>query len=131
MLDPRVRKIAKNVRKLAEVLQDDNPDLENMCGQASYLLYAWLKKEGIKSSMLYGDYESDSHAWNRVGDYYVDVTATQFGCRNRVYVRSSNCEEYVVDKEISERGTKQKLEFVSSVERNALDRLLESVLKLG
>ena len=79
----RIKRIATNVRKWAEELQDqklfwDN-DLSGMCGIASYELFKRLRRAKLKPTMCFA-YEiyHGGHAFIQCQNLVVDVTATQF-----------------------------------------------------
>jgi hypothetical protein len=75
-----IRKIAREVRLWAEKIQQNDPediypkDLCGLCAIATAKLHMQLKKNKIKSTIVYGDH----HVFLVVDDFVVDVTATQF-----------------------------------------------------
>ena len=74
----RIKRIAKNVRKWAEELQNKNKFWDNhlsgMCGIASYELFKRLRRAKFKPTMCF----SRGHAFVKCNGFIVDVTATQF-----------------------------------------------------
>lgn len=90
-MNPRVLAAAKSVRSNMEtyalylaVTKDadiDVDDLRGACGIASWVLWRALRRGGVDAHLVVGFYYDEfsiDHAWVRVGDTIVDVTATQF-----------------------------------------------------
>jgi len=101
MLDPKIIEIATDIRKKAynfamsdaskeyDFHHEDN--LSCMCAVASYALYKDLLKKGYNSDtvkFVEGDFEDEycGHCWIEIEGFIVDVTATQFGIENEIYI---------------------------------------------
>ena len=101
-----VRSIAEKVRKQCETFAfskaaggydfNRHYDLACMCAVASHALLTALKKKKIPCKMIRGEYDLDGHCWLVVHDHIVDITATQFGIKEEVYVAKDN-EMYVAE----------------------------------
>lgn len=86
-----VKEVAHNVRAWAEKYAAKHRhyfpvDLGGLCAIASRRIHAQLKRKGIPSTLHL--YEGDwyGHCFVTVGNYVVDVTATQFRVRGKVMV---------------------------------------------
>jgi hypothetical protein len=81
-----VRKMAWSVRRKAESYARangiDSHDLDGMCGISSVALILTLRENGI-SATLHG---RRNHWWVEIADSIIDITATQFGNKQRVLV---------------------------------------------
>ena len=118
-LDPMVLKAAQAVRKEVEIwahrLSDpedcmiDPDSLTGCCAIASYLLHRTLTHLGIKSTLTMGRFfvngrpswdddanEHCNHCWVVVDGQIVDVTASQFGCPDPVFVGPIDDDRYYV-----------------------------------
>ena len=87
-LKQTIKNIAKGVRSWAEDMHKKQPfhyteDLCGLCAIASAKLHKELKKQKIKSEIHFIDY----HVFLMVDNYILDVTATQFGYRNKIIFR--------------------------------------------
>jgi len=91
----KVKQIALRVREWAEVVRENTPqsdsygwydDLCGMCAICSYELARRLKRAGFYPRV----HVNESHSFVRVNKVIVDVTATQFGYRERVLIRSKS-----------------------------------------
>ncbi len=78
------------------------PGLGGMCGISSMILSGQLNQKSIPNEVIWGEFKYkntsipvDGHAWVRTKEYIVDITATQFGKRNRVYIVKVGNEQYV------------------------------------
>lgn len=72
--------------------------LESMCGIASYALKQALEGARLDSNLVYGFYDGMGHCWLEYGDRIIDITATQFGVRRRVYVTDYENAKYQFEK---------------------------------
>ena len=63
--------------------------LEGMCALASACLQLYLKRKGITSHLV----KSETHCWIECGDYFIDLTSSQF------YVYSEKNPFFIVRKE--------------------------------
>lgn len=112
----RIKQIARSVRAWAEK-QDSPSDLSEWCGICSYRLLKKLGKELSKKGFTSHLALSDCHAFVLIGGYIVDVTATQFGHRNKVMFAKSahHCSDkyaWCVDTKIHWKNTQAlKKEF--------------------
>lgn len=83
----KVRSIAEKARKWAERYVKRKPgygydeDLACLCAIASAYLCHQLQKNGVKAKIA----ENDSHCFIKIGDYAVDITATQFNDSQRAF----------------------------------------------
>ncbi len=89
----RIRKIASNTRQWAEELQRTHQiwdsDLACMCGIASYELFKRLKKAGLSPTICFAENSYEGHAFIRCQGYTIDVTATQFGIKDKTVVMAN------------------------------------------
>lgn len=85
----RITRIAHEVRvELQSWLKDKfREDLECTCGICSYTLYRVLCAVGYNAELVESVDNNEGHCWVEVGGYVVDLTATQFGYREVVFVR--------------------------------------------
>ena len=104
--------IARYGRKVRSIIKEhliSNPhnyylddDFTGCCGIASVWLKKVLRKQGIKSklvvSKLGGTKWDGCHVYLIVGDYLVDITATQFNKKPIVIKPLKNAKEYFWDK---------------------------------
>jgi hypothetical protein len=94
MLDPTIINIASTVRSWAEQraarLGDSTPsELDCYCGIASTKMSLMLNEVHIGHRIALSQCSYGSHAFVLVNNYIVDVTATQFGEEDRIFVRHS------------------------------------------
>lgn len=57
-------------------------DLAGACGLASHFLFCNLKNDGYRPVFIMASSDEPSygnHCWVKVGDFHVDITATQYG----------------------------------------------------
>lgn len=87
----------QKLRKLAEKARDDleaycgmgNPNLHGVCGTASVHLMRLARREGIRVKLCYGLFQKkhwQSHCWIEYDGKCYDITATQFGIWDTVYI---------------------------------------------
>lgn len=80
----RIRRVARTVRDWAEQYAADcsewyyPEDLCGLCAIASARLHLALHRQKIRSTLVMSQNEFGAHVFCVVGDYVVDVTATQF-----------------------------------------------------
>lgn len=90
--------VRKRVKKLnREVLDYElcwNSNLAGGCLMSSYMLQYVLKKQGIKSKLIRGRCRDNYHWWLVIDNNIVDITATQFGVKERVYIIPSDHVQY-------------------------------------
>ncbi len=82
-----VRSIASEARQWAEAYARKysasyGPDLCCLCAKASGRLHSLFKRYGVPGVIA----ANDNHVFNVVGDYVVDITATQFDENNKKVV---------------------------------------------
>jgi len=58
----------------------DDEDLTGACAIASYVLYRVLRKLNVSAKFALGD----NHCWVQCSDWVIDLTATQFGYKEKV-----------------------------------------------
>ena len=105
----RIRQIASRVRKQCEKFAD-SPDnhfldnLEGLCAIASYILQKELHKKGIDTKLIQGNFLEEwdepcpdpyNHCWIEWKDYIIDVTATQFGFKRKVYIHKNSRKQQI------------------------------------
>jgi len=85
-----VKSIARKIRKAFEEIEkkegsygDVPGDLGGYCGRASVQLYLACRRKGIKVVMA----EGEGHMFNVYNGRIIDVTATQFGVPEKIFVR--------------------------------------------
>lgn len=103
-MNGKIKNIAKKVRKAVEKLaKSDNyysfdKNLKCACALASYFLSKELNKNKIKSKVVWGNFikgkKNYSHCWVVVKNQIVDITATQFGIKHKVYITDIDSEQY-------------------------------------
>jgi len=98
----KVKDIAKRVRRKCELFSRSpeaskhdfykTPDLVCMCAVASFALSKALNKSGIRNKVIKGYYGSEGHhCWVELKNgMIIDITATQFGIRQRVLIVSND-----------------------------------------
>lgn len=97
----KVRSIALKVRKLIEdTAKHYNYDFfdKNLgcaCAVSSFLLHKELKKNKIKSKFVWGFFNNWPHCWNVIDNSILDITATQFGESDSVYLTDLEDDRYV------------------------------------
>lgn len=76
----RIRKVLQDARAMLEVYASKqgqhyrHRDLNCMCGISSYMLFQFFKKMGLHPMFCMNKH----HCFLRVGEYWVDLTLTQF-----------------------------------------------------
>lgn len=98
-----VKKLGLQVRERVKKLNREvlglglcwNYNLQGGCLMASYMLRYVLDKHGVSSKLMRGEFNGCYHWWIEVDDYIVDITATQFGNRNKVYILKNTSVRYV------------------------------------
>lgn len=95
MVTAQVREIARQVRVYVKrQVRSENCEgfinkatLAGACAMASWELVLRLRAAGIACQFVNGEYDGAGHCWVQIGDYdVVDITATQFGVKDKVYV---------------------------------------------
>lgn len=72
-------------------------DLMGACAISSYVLWKVLKKSGIESNFIQGDFEFEwnAHCWVEIENIIVDITATQFGYDRKVVFSDKSDVNYI------------------------------------
>jgi hypothetical protein len=95
-------KVAKTVRQQCEITAENlkledydfygySKHLDCMCAIASTALVEALRQHGIRSSVVTGTYNDNSHCWVEAGNLRIDLTATQFKEQlPQVYITRTN-----------------------------------------
>ena len=53
---------------------------KGLCAVSAYLTFLYFKNRGFKAKIIHGN----NHCWIEVGDYCLDMTATQFGIQEEI-----------------------------------------------
>lgn len=61
---------------------------------ASYALQHVLRRHGVDSTLMKGKYKGCYHWWLVIDNVIVDITATQFGIKDKVYITHKNSLRY-------------------------------------
>lgn len=118
-MENNIIEIAKDVRRKCEQYAksgrsypkhyNDQLDLRCMCATASACLYEAFQKASISSTFCNGHFNLGAdneditvinHCWIEKEGYIIDITATQFGIDNSVYVITDNASKYLKTNEI-------------------------------
>ena len=103
---PKAIEIARKVRKACEHFASHttdydysgNKDLSCMCGVASWTLARILRNNGIRARVIYGRFDPDGfcdcHCWVRACNRIIDITATQFKVKRKVFVSKVSSRKY-------------------------------------
>lgn len=126
------RKIAQKVRKKCEKyvkgLENSiyGETLSCLCAVASKALQNELVEAGYNTKLVYGNAFGDTHCWVELDGKIYDITATQFGVEEKVYVTDVNDEDYEKEKEVKD------LRFFSGwpIEQKPLKRTINQLLEL-
>jgi len=100
--DHHIVKVSRITRELMEVFarsdesQYNNDDLSCLCGVSSWFNKVLASRLGFSLQCVQGVYVYDgytiydnpNHCWNVYRGTIIDVTATQFGVRNKVHITS-------------------------------------------
>lgn len=74
-------------------------DLACFCACASVFLAQKLNEHGIKAVAIRGSFDSDegdNHCWVDVDNNIIDITATQFGIRDKIFITTYNNSSFYV-----------------------------------
>lgn len=74
-------------------------DLMGACAIASYFLMREARKKGIKVELFVGVHNScdiGQHVWICHDGFIVDITATQFGYDDKIYIAPESHEDYYI-----------------------------------
>lgn len=80
-----------------------NHNLSGACLMASYMLRHALAKHGISAQLVHGKCVGNYHWWLVINDHIVDITATQFGIKNKVFITPKTNTGYVQSKRQSKK----------------------------
>ena len=88
--------VAEKVRdSIAKELGDSFPSgLGGDCAVSSYTLHKKLNRLGFKSKFVQGHYRMMEHCWVEIDNLIIDITATQFGIKEKVYITRTNDKNY-------------------------------------
>lgn len=80
-----------HVNKLKNTPSYSSKNLECYCAVASWFLQTRISRYGIKSDLVVGKFKThlgwdSDHCWVRIGNDIVDITLTQFGRYEKVYI---------------------------------------------
>lgn len=66
-------------------------DLGGMCGSASLIISKFYEDRGVNVDIHEGEYgkHDENHCWVKIGDYFGDITASQFGLRDVIVRKKS------------------------------------------
>jgi hypothetical protein len=136
----KLREIAEKIRKNCELYarhcagydapyKNPGNGLKGMCALASSALLMAFDYEGIRATLAGGRFcqdekkRGDAHYWVETGLYIIDITATQFGVKEKVLIASSpDPRYYLMDDDIEvehfegwwadQRPTERKIERI-------------------
>lgn len=93
-----VLQVAKRTRKACESYAKETnifaEDLNSMCAIASAYLMKRLSCARIRAEFVIGTYDGSDHCWVEHKDKIIDITATQFGILQAVFVTSKYNKDY-------------------------------------
>jgi hypothetical protein len=107
LLDSKILEIASKVRYEIEKFAIKNRKIGNpvtlccYCAIASYCLNQTLKKFKFDSSFILGSFYNDfdksenDHCWVLLNNTIIDITATQFKIKKRIYVVNKESKSYI------------------------------------
>jgi hypothetical protein len=99
--------------------------LSGVCGIASYSLYRVYREHKYNAKLACGSFKDWPHAFLICDDFIIDITATQFGISDEVYITNSNSTDYKVQY-INDRAieslkrwpnSKQPFQYIKEIER--------------
>jgi hypothetical protein len=62
-------------------------DLQCACGISAYITYLYFKKKGHEVKFMYQeDKDNNAHCWIEINKHIIDLTATQFGVTDEIFV---------------------------------------------
>ena len=94
-------------RKLSPRLK--NIDLMGKCAIASFRLQRALHEAGFQADFVLGSFIDSDHCWVSCSGWIVDITATQFGPFNRVYITEYDAR--FIPRKLNEPALKEIAEF--------------------
>ena len=101
--------------------------LSGVCGIASYSLYRVYREHKYNAKLACGSFKNWPHAFLICDEFIVDITATQFGISDEVYISKSDSVNYKV-KYINEQAIESLKRWPSSKQpfqyRTEIDKLL-------
>ena len=131
----KIDAIAKKVRKAMEHysrdLGDDyfiSPkDLGGGCGIASVALAKLLIDHGIKAEVVV----SNQHCWVETKKTFIDVTATQFGHKEKVLRRKPRDATYIEEIRFAPTDRMHRTFFPWSKPQKPTNRIIKKIIKLS
>jgi hypothetical protein len=110
----KVKVVAKQVRKAMEEIIDTEPfgndDLGGECGRASAQLYLACKRARIRGVKFASNHQ---HAFNVYRNHIIDITATQFGYKRRVFIKKITGKEKYFHEPLYIRRRIEDFDFIS------------------
>jgi len=94
------REAMEGFAKEYHIAGGDPKDLLGYCAISSYLLCLVARKFGYRLTLVEGvafdEYDSDyiNHCWVQYKKIIIDITATQFGCSNKVHITNTFDKDY-------------------------------------
>lgn len=97
--------IATKARSLAEKFAKNNSfigdkrTLQCYCAISSKIFYKMARRAKYKVNIIQGNFGKDyypdnynniNHCWIEYGNYIIDITATQFGIKDKIYIIEKN-----------------------------------------
>lgn len=86
------KRCVKYVNSVRSRITDFDPhDLSCMCASASLIISKFYEDKGVDVNIHYGYFGKfkDCHCWVKIGDYYGDITASQFGKKDVIVRKRS------------------------------------------
>lgn len=101
-LSKRIKQAATQVRKFFERVAEDEVFLKNLsclCWRASTTLAKRLQSKGFEAKVVHGEMldvwgGTNYHVWVVYKNKILDITATQFGYRNKIFITSTKSKLY-------------------------------------
>ena len=115
----KVKQIATRIRRKCELFANSehaadydfykNKSLACMCAVASFALHEALKRKNIPSKVVHGrfEYKFSHHCWVELQDKnktIVDITATQFGIKDKVHIPQKNDDRFIFKRYVEEKN---------------------------
>jgi hypothetical protein len=106
--------------------------LSGVCGIASYSLYRVYREHKYNAKLACGSFKDWPHAFLICDGFIIDITATQFGISDEVYISKSDSVNYKV-KYINEQAIESLKRWPVSKQpfqyKEEIDKLLAKYLK--
>lgn len=89
------------LKQYASKLRDDiyhlsfyDRDLAGACAVASFFVHKKAIALGLNSILNHGYYKEDFHCWVSIDNIIIDITATQFGIKRKIFITKSTNKNY-------------------------------------